>query len=249
MQRLLGISRRAITDYSMIQDGDKIAIGISGGKDSVTLLAMLANYKKFSAEKFEIMAINIDLGFEDTSKEEVEALKDYCKSINVELIIHKTDIANVIFNLRKEKSPCSLCSKMRRGALNTIALENGCTKLALGHHADDILETMLMSLAYEGRFSTFAPVSYMDRTGMTLIRPFIYAEEKCITSTAKRLKLPIVHNPCPKDKHSVRTDMKDFISDVDFKKRGTKQIMLGAIFNPERNNLWDKSLPKGYEKK
>ena len=249
MQKLLGISRRAIADYGMISDGDKIAIGISGGKDSVTLLAVLAHYKKFSTEKFDLIAINIDLGFEDTSQVEVQALKDYCKSIDVELIIHKTDIANVIFNERKEKSPCSLCSKMRRGALNTIALEHGCNKLALGHHADDILETMLMSLFYEGRFSTFSPVSYMDRTGMTLIRPFLYAEEKCISSTAKKLNLPIVHNPCPKDKHSVRTDMKDFISDIDFKKRGTKQLMLGAIFNPERNNLWDTSLPKGYEKR
>lgn len=249
MQKLLGISRRAIIDYNMIKTGDKIAVGVSGGKDSVALLAMLTNYRKFATEKFDLLAINIDLGFEGTSQQEVDALKDYCKSINVEFIIHKTSIANVIFNERKEKSPCSLCSKMRRGALNTIAIENGCNKLALGHHADDILETMLMSLFYEGRFSTFAPVSYMDRTGMTLIRPFIYAEEKCISSTAKRLGLPIVFNPCPKDKHSVRTDMKEFISEQDYKKRGTKQIMLGAIFNPERNNLWDKSLPSGYEKR
>ncbi len=249
MQKLLGITRRAVADYNMIKDGDKIAIGVSGGKDSVTLLAILASYRKFSIEKFDILAINIDLGFEETSAAEIAALKEYCSSIDVEFIIHKTEIANVIFNERKEKSPCSLCSKMRRGALNTIAIDNGCNKLALGHHADDILETMLMSLSYEGRFSTFSPVSYMDRTGMTLIRPFIYAEEKTISNVAKKHNLPIVFNPCPKDNHSVRTDMKDFIRDVDFKKRGTKQIMLGAIFNPERNNLWDTSLPEGYKKR
>lgn len=248
MQKLLGMTRRAIADYNMISDGDKIAIGISGGKDSVALLATLATYRKFATEKFDLVAINIDLGFEETSKEEVARLKDYCKSIDVPLIIHETDIANIIFNERKEKSPCSLCSKMRRGALNTIAIANGCNKLALGHHADDILETMLMSLMYEGRFNTFSPVSYMDRTGMTLIRPFIYAEEKYISSVARRYDLPIVHNPCPKDKNSNRSEMKQFISDLDYKKRGTKEIMLGAIFNPERNNLWDKSVPDGYKK-
>lgn len=249
MQKLLSMARRAIADYNMISDGDKIAIGISGGKDSVALLAVLANYRKFATEKFDLVAINIDLGFKDTKIEEVNALIEYCNSIDVPLIIHKTDIAEIIFEERKEKSPCSLCSKMRRGALNTIAIQNGCNKLALGHHADDIVETMLMSLFYEGRFNTFSPVSFMDRTGMTLIRPFIYAEEKYISSVARRYNLPIVHNPCPKDKNSVRSEMKDFISDLDFKRRGTKQNMLGAIYHPERNNLWDKSVPDNYRPK
>lgn len=239
MQKLLSMARRAIQDYDMIQDGDKIAVGVSGGKDSITLLAMLHAYSRFSTQKFELLAINIDLGFADTNQDEVQALRDYCASIGVELIIKNTDIAQIIFEDRKEKSPCSLCSKMRRGTLNTIAIENGCNKLALGHHADDVLETMLMSLIFEGRFSTFAPISYMDRSGMTLIRPFIYTEEKVLSYTAKKYNLPIVHNPCPSDKHTSRQDMKEMVKQLDSKYHA-KQKMLTAIFNPERNNLWDK---------
>ena len=160
----------------MIQDGDKIAVGLSGGKDSVALLALLAAYKKFAPEKFELLAINIDLGFSDTNPKEVEATKNYCQSIGVELIIEHTQIYDIILE-RGEKSPCSLCSKMRRGALNSIAKEHGCNKLALGHHADDVLETFLLSLIYEGRISTFMPVSHMDRSNITLIRPLVYIEE------------------------------------------------------------------------
>lgn len=251
MQKLLGMTRKAIQDYNMISDGDRIAIGLSGGKDSISLLAVLTAYKKFSPQKFELLAINIDLGFSETSKEEIENLKTYCQSIEVPLIIHKTDIAKIIFVDRKEKSPCSLCSKMRRGALNTIAIENKCNKLALGHHADDIIETMFMSLLHEGRFNTFAPVTYMDRTQMTMIRPFIYAEEKFLASLARKLNLPVVHNPCPQDKHTTRQDMKNLIAELDIKYKDSKKLMLAAIFNPERNNLWDKSIPdlyKGFKK-
>lgn len=193
MQKILSLTRRAIDDYHMIQEGDKIAIGLSGGKDSICLLAVLNGYKKFAPYKFDIIAININLGFADTDQKEVQALKDFCKQENIPLIIHDTDIARIIFEDRKEKSPCSLCSKMRRGALNTIAIENGCNKIALGHHADDILETMLMCLMNEGRFSTFSPVSFMDRTNITLIRPFIYIEEKYLTALAKKYNYPIVH--------------------------------------------------------
>ena len=190
MQKILSLTRRAIDDYHMIQEGDKIAIGLSGGKDSICLLAVLNGYKKFAPYKFDIIAININLGFADTDQKEVQALKDFCKQENIPLIIHDTDIARIIFEDRKEKSPCSLCSKMRRGALNTIAIENGCNKIALGHHADDILETMLMCLMNEGRFSTFSPVSFMDRTNITLIRPFIYIEEKYLTALAKKYNYP-----------------------------------------------------------
>ena len=151
MQKLLALTRKAINDYEMIADGDSIAVGVSGGKDSTALLAVLAAYKKFAPEKFELRAINIDMGFKDTDPAQVKALRDWCDSIGVPLTVVKTDIAEIIFERRKESSPCSLCSKMRRGALNNAAIEAGCNKLALAHHADDVLGTFLLSLLFEGR--------------------------------------------------------------------------------------------------
>lgn len=241
MQRLLSLTRKAINDYRMIEDGDKIAIGVSGGKDSTALLAILAAYKKFAPEKFDLVAINIDLGFKETDQNEVSKLREYCEKVNVPLIIEHTQIAEIIFNERKEKSPCSLCSKMRRGALNSIAIANGCNKLALAHHADDIIDTFFLSLLHEGRLSTFMPVSYMDRTGITLIRPFIYAEEKYLAGLCRRYDLPIVHNPCPEDKHTRREDMKNLVEELDARFDGSKKLIMSALFNPQRNNLWDKS--------
>ncbi|MEG1394195.1 MAG: ATP-binding protein [Clostridia bacterium] len=240
MQKILSLARKAISDYNMIQDGDKIAVGLSGGKDSITLLAVLAEYRKFAPEKFDLVAINIDMGFADLDENEAQAVSDYCASIGVPFIREKTQIADIIFNIRKEKCPCSLCSKMRRGALNTIAIANGCNKLALGHHADDIIETYMLSMLYEGRLSTFAPKSYMDRSGITLIRPFIYVEEKQLSYLAKTNNLPIIHNPCPQDKHTKRQDIKDLIGDLDNKFPNAKDHIMSAIFHPERNNLWDK---------
>ena len=248
MQKILGLARRAIDDYKMIKEGDKIAVGVSGGKDSICLLTILHNYKKFAPYKFDIIAVNINLGFEQTDQKEVEDLINFCKKEEIPLIIHNTDIAKIIFEDRKEKSPCSLCSKMRRGALNTVAIQNGCNKIALGHNADDILETMLMCLMNEGRFSTFSPVSFMDRTNITLIRPLIYVEEKYLAALEKKYNLPVVHNPCPKDKNSNRSETKELIEQINNNKPGTKQIMLGAIYNPSRNNLWDTSTPQEYKR-
>lgn len=242
MQKLLSLTRKAINDYKMIEDGDRIAIGVSGGKDSTALLAVLAAYKRFAPEKFELLAVNIDLGFKETDAAELKRLKDYCESVNVPLIIEHTQIAQIIFEERKEKSPCSLCSKMRRGALNSVAVANGCNKLALAHHADDILDTFFLSLLHEGRLSTFMPVSHMDRTGITLIRPFIYAEEKYLAGLCRRYDLPIVHNPCPEDKHTRREDMKELVEELDKRFEGSKKLMLSALFNPSRNNLWDRSM-------
>lgn len=245
MQKLLSLARKAISDYEMIEDGDKIAVGLSGGKDSITLLAVLAAYKKFAPEKFDLIAINIDMGFKDIDKNQVQATKDFCESVGVPLIIEKTDIAAIIFDERKEKSPCSLCSKMRRGALNNVAIDHGCNKLALGHHADDVIETMMLSLLYEGRFSTFMPISYMDKSKITLIRPLVYIEEKQINWTAKRLGLPVIFNPCPRDKHTKREDVKQLIGNLDEQFVDSKKHIMSAIFNPERNSLWDKAKPNG----
>ncbi len=237
MQKLLSLTRKAISDYGMIKDGDKIAVGLSGGKDSMALLAILAAYKKFAPEKFDLVAINIDLGL-NVDQKEVQATRSYCQSIGVEFVVENTQIYDVILE-REEKSPCSLCSKMRRGALNGKAKEYGCNKLALGHHADDVLETFFLSLIYEGRISTFMPVSHMDRSNITLIRPFIYVEEKYLSGLARRYELPIIHNPCPQDKNTKREDIKNLIANLD-EKYGCKQRMLTALFNPDRNNLWDK---------
>lgn len=203
----------------------------------MALLAILAAYKKFSPEKFDLVAINIDLGL-NTDKAEVEATRAYCQSVGVEFVVEHTQIYDIILE-RGEKSPCSLCSKMRRGALNSIAKQYECNKLALGHHADDVLETFFLSLIYEGRISTFMPISHMDRSNITLIRPFIYVEEKYLSGLARRYNLPIIHNPCPQDKNTKREDIKKLVESLD-DRYGCKQLMLTALFHPERNNLWDK---------
>lgn len=169
VQSALSSMRRAVTDYAMIADGDRIVVGLSGGKDSTALLALLAAYRRFSPQRFELFAATVDMGLGAN----YTPLADFCAVLDVPYTLEKTDIGPVIFDVRKEKSPCSLCSKMRRGALNTIVARLNANKLALGHHADDLVETMLLSLCYEGRFSTFAPLSFMDRSGVTLIRPMV----------------------------------------------------------------------------
>lgn len=240
LQRLLSPARRIIDEYHMIQDGDKIAVGLSGGKDSVTLLYIMAGLKKFYPKKFDVVAITIDMGLKDMDENEKTALKNLCEELGVEYKVVHTDIAEIIFDIRKESNPCSLCAKMRRGALNTTALEMGCNKIALGHHADDLIETLFLSLFYEGRLSTFSPVSYMSRTGITLIRPMLYIEEKDIRSFIKGK--PILHNTCPADKHTQRQFIKDLLNDLKKDIPFVKHRILGAITHPERNNLFDKCL-------
>ncbi len=240
-QQLLSPFRRAIDTYKMIKDGDHVAVGISGGKDSVTLLTLLCALRKFYPAKFEISAINIDMGL-DYDPQEVKALDEYCESLGTPLIHEKTDIGKILFEIRKESNPCSLCSKLRRGALNTKAIELGCNKLALGHHADDLVETFFLSLIYEGRLSTFEPITYLDRTKITVIRPLLFIEEKDITAYAKTL--PTVFNPCPADKHTRREDMKNLIASIKKEVPFAKDRMLSAIYNPERNHLFDDALQK-----
>ena len=221
----------------MINMGDHVAVGLSGGKDSLLLLTLLKAYQKFSPEIFKLTAITIDLGFKDTNPKEVEALKEYCKNLGVEYIIEPSEIAEIIFTERKEKNPCSLCSKMRRGALNTSAIKIGANKLALGHHAEDLLETFLLSFIYEGRLSTFKPVSYMDRTDMTLIRPMIYISEDEVKCFAKKHALPVVFNPCPKNHVSQREYMKNLVNKLNEDIPIAKLRMLSALYHPERNSL------------
>ncbi len=241
LQQLLSPARKAIEDYEMISDGDKIAVGLSGGKDSVTLLYILAGLKRFYPKKFELVAITIDLGL-DYDQKEVEGLKNLCAELNVEYHIVPTDIYQILFIERKEKSPCSLCSKMRRGALNTKAIELGCNKLALGHHADDLIETLFLSLFYEGRLSTFEPITYLSRANMTVIRPMIYIEEKNIRAFSK--DKPVLFNPCPADKHTQREYIKNLINQIKKDIPIAKDRMLSAITHPERNHLFDDAIEK-----
>lgn len=238
LQKLLSPVRRAIDEYAMIEDGDKVAVGLSGGKDSVALLHALAGLKIFYPKKFELVAIRVDMGFKTVNEDEVLAMERLCEELKVPYIVEKTDIAEIIFDVRKEDNPCSLCSKMRRGALNSVAIREGCNKLALGHHADDLIETLFLSMFYEGRLSTFAPVSYMDRSKMTLIRPMIYVEEKDVAAFMK--DKPILHNPCPQDKNTQREYIKTLINDVRKDIPFVKRRIHGAITHPERYNLFDK---------
>ena len=235
LQQLLSPVRRAITDFGMIEDGDKIAVGLSGGKDSAVLLRVLKAYQRFSPEKFEITAITVDMN----AGADYAPMSKFCADLGVPFVLEKTELYQIIFEERKEKNPCSLCSKMRRGALNSVLLREGCNKLALGHHADDVAETLLLSLIYEGRLSTFKPKSFMSRSGVTLIRPLIYSDEKDISAFAKSDNIPIVHNPCPANHVTNREYMKNLIRSLSKDIPIAGDNIKNAIFHPDRNNLWD----------
>lgn len=236
MQKVLSHLRRAVEEYNLIEDGDRIAVGVSGGKDSLVLLKALANYSIFSPQKFTIIAITIDMF---AGKSDFSEVKKLCEDIGVEYHIVPSDIYQIVFEERKESNPCSLCAKLRRGMLNTKAIELGCNKLALGHSADDVVHTFLLSLFYEGRLSTFLPKLYMDRTGMTVIRPLILTDEKYIKSVAK--KLPVQKSLCPVDKLTKREYTKDVIKEIQKEIPFVKDRIFSAITHPERYNLFDRA--------
>lgn len=233
LQQLLSPMRKAINDFKMIQTGDKIAVGISGGKDSLMLLTLLHAYQRFSEHSFELCGITVDMGFEENL---FQPITDFLAELNVPYHIVKTDIAEIIFDVRQEKNPCSLCAKMRRGALNNKINELGYNKLALGHHRNDVVETFLLSLFFEGRLSTIQPVSYMSRSNVTLIRPLVYIEERDIVGYAKQL--PVVKSPCPADKHTQREEMKQVLADLAKRDPAISEKIANAIMHPERYNLW-----------
>ena len=203
-----GVIRRAVDDYSMIEEGDKIAVGVSGGKDSLLLLVALHHLQSYYPKHFDLEAITIELGFEGMDFAPVAEL---CRALNIPYTCLKTDIKEVVFDVRREDNPCSLCAKMRRGALNDAIRQRGINKLALGHHFDDAVETFMLSLLFEGRISCFRPVTYLDRSGVTQIRPLIYAGEQKIANLAQSLNLPVVENPCPQDKGSKRYEVKQLL--------------------------------------
>lgn len=234
---MLSPFRRAINQYKMIKDGDKIAVGVSGGKDSVTLLKLLAEYQKFSPEKFELIAITVDLRF-DGKPMDTTPIQKLCDELNVKYVVEETYIGQIVFDARKETNPCALCSKMRKGALYNCATDNGCNKVALGHHKDDLIDTMFLSLFYEGRLSTFAPKSYLNRTGLTMIRPLIFTNEKDITPYAR--ELPVVKSCCPANKTTKRERIKEIISLIGKDIPEIREMVFTALVHPERYNLFDK---------
>jgi tRNA(Ile)-lysidine synthetase-like protein len=238
-QKMLSGLRKGITEYGLIADGDKIAVGVSGGKDSVTLLKLLAEYKKFSPEKFDLIAVTVDLQFNKTPGD-FSQIEEFCKNEGVPFHVVKTDIAEIVFDARKETNPCALCSKMRKGALYDKVQQEGCNKVALGHHADDLIDTLMLSLFYEGRLSTFSPISYLDRTGLTLIRPMIMLKEVDITCYCRDYNLPVYKSCCPANKQTRREYVKDVLSKIAQDVPNIRQMIFTAITHPERNNLFDK---------
>lgn len=231
MQKILSHLRKAIEDYHMIEEGDKIAVGLSGGKDSITLLSALKALQRFYPKKFDLIAISVDPGFEFFNR---EFLKEICDKLDVPLFCEESHIKEIVFDIRKEKNPCSLCANLRRGILNTTAIREGCNKIALGHNEDDVLETFLLNLFYTGNISTFAPVSYMDRSKMTLIRPLIYTPEKEIRRFVKKNNITVMPKACPMDGVSKREDMKKMIQDLQIDIPHVRANLYGAI---ERSNI------------
>ena len=226
LQRLLSYVRRAVDDYGMIEEGDKIAVGVSGGKDSLAMLEGLSELRRFYPKKFTLAAVTIDMGFDGVDFSDVA---EFCSRRGIEYKIVPTDIYKIIFEVRKEPNPCSLCARMRRGAIHDAAKELGCNKIALGHHYDDVVETFMLNLFYEGRIGCFSPVTYLSRKDITLIRPMLYMPEKTIKEFTKKVTLPIVETPCPADKNSERANMKALLAGLERDSKGLKTRIFGAI--------------------
>lgn len=228
LQQLYSLTRQALDDYKMIQSGDKIAIGISGGKDSLALLYSLAGLRRFYPVNFSIHAVTVDLGFENLNLDDIQQI---CDSLEVPYTIIRTEIGKIVFDDRKETNPCSLCAKMRKGALNTKMKELGCNKIAYAHHRDDVLTTMLMSLFYEGRFHTFCPVTWLDKTNLQVIRPFIYIPEANIKGFINKYNIPVVKSPCPADGNTKRKYISELLQQLNRENPGIKDRMFTAIQN------------------
>lgn len=228
LQRVLSEVRKAVDDYHMIAEGDKIAVGISGGKDSLTLLYALSSLRRFYPHPFELVAVTVDLGFANLDLSEIKKL---CEKLEVPYTVVKTQIGQIVFEQRQENNPCALCAKMRKGALNEAMKQLGCNKIAYAHHMDDVVETMMLSLLYEGRFHTFSPVTYLDDTGLTVIRPLIYMKEADVIGFVRKYEVPVVKSPCPADGHTKREYVKQLLKQLNTENPGVKQRMFTAIQN------------------
>lgn len=238
MKKVLGCIRRACEDFHLIEDGDIVAVGVSGGKDSLLLLYALSLYRKFAPQRFELKGLTLTMGLEPFDTSKVAAL---CEKLGVEYIVRPTEIGRIIFEERHEKNPCSLCAKMRRGALNDLAKECGCNKVALGHHRDDALETLLLCLLHEGRIHTFHPKSYLSKADLTVIRPMAYLPEKHIIHVAREMQLPIIPSPCPANGATEREEMKYLLDSLCKLYPNAREMMLSALQNEAQYGLWNKN--------
>lgn len=233
MRKIMSLTRKLIEEQSLIENGDKIAVGLSGGKDSLALMVALREFQKFSDKKFDLVAISVDLSNGEMDYSEVS---EFCKQHEVEFYIENSNVFEIVFDIKKEKNPCSLCANMRRGILNTAAKKLGCNKVALAHHSDDLVETFLMSMFFEGRLYVMQPKSYLSRTELTVIRPFLLVEENDIINATKNM--PIIHNICPKNHFSERENAKKIMEKLNNLYPNCKNKILNALVHPERYNLW-----------
>lgn len=231
MKKIIGNIRKALREYNMIEDGDKIAVGVSGGKDSLTLLMALKNLQMYYDKTFDFIAVSINPNFDFF---DINLIENFCNSLNIPLIIENSHSKEIVFDIRKEKNPCSLCANLRRGILNSIAIRENCNKIALGHNEDDVIETFILSLFYNGNIHTFAPKSYMDRSKITVIRPLIYLSEKDIKSFINRNKIVVMNKCCPMDGNSKRENIKEMINDLQKSIPNLKSNLYGAI---KRSNI------------
>ena len=234
MQKLLSRVRSCVDRYSMIEDGDRIAVGVSGGKDSLALLCVLSELRKFYPEKYDLCALMLDMGFDASetvgaAPSDTSEIAELCSRLGVEFHVKRTEIARVIFDVSKESNPCSLCARMRRGSLHDLAKEYGVNKLALGHHFDDAAETVMLNLFFEARIGCFSPVTYLSRKDLTMIRPLLLTEESDIKTFVKKASLPVMKSPCPMDKTSERANMKDMLHAFDREHRGLYTRIVGAV--------------------
>lgn len=230
MNKILSLTRRCVEDYDMIQSGDRVAVGVSGGKDSLTLLVALAKLREFYPVPFTVEAFTLDMGHADgLPAADFSKVAELCRQLDVPYTILESEVQHIIFDLRKEKNPCSMCAKMRRGALHNAMQERGIHKIALGHHYDDAIETFFMSLIFEGRLSCFQPVTYLDRTDITQIRPLLYCGEGMIRNTAARFHLPVVKNPCPADGYTRRQEVKELVAELSRTYPRLKDYVFGAM--------------------
>lgn len=237
MKRVLGCLRRADEKYDMIRDGDRICVGVSGGKDSLLLMYALSLYKMFSKKKYEFCAVMLDLGL---VKQDTSGIEEFAKDKNIDFEVAKTDIGDVVFNIRHDRNPCAMCAKMRRGALNKIAVQKGCNLVALGHNRDDVIETFLLSLFYEARLNTFAPITYLERTGVTVIRPLVFLPEKESVSAAERLGLPVLPANCPIAGKTKREDMKQLLNEFGKIVPKVDTRLMNAITDTSKYGMWDR---------
>lgn len=236
MKNVLRRLRRADKDFNMIKQNETIAVGLSGGKDSMVLLSALCLYKSFAKVVFDIHAFTVDAGFGDF---DTAKIAEYCASLGVKFTCVESKIAKIVFDIREEKNPCSLCSRLRKGALFAEIKRQGISKCAFAHHRDDCLETFFMSLLYEGRLRTFKPVMYLNKKDITLIRPFVYLSENEIKAAAKRHALPLVKNPCPVSGITKRQEIKELLEHICASNPDVRNIMLTALKNKEQYSLWD----------